>query len=193
MTDNLEQPSALAEPVTEVNWTFRIVVAVLIVATLAVGVMLGVTVVPRWWAQRIGDRVDGRMTEGVLYGTMLGFVFTLLPLVVLRQVFRPMKRWLRISVLVVALLLAAPNLLTLAIVVGNGSGAHAGDRILDVDAPGFRLGTTIGAISGALLALTWLIASWNAKRSRKKVDRLRAENKAAQQALRDAAEGDTPQ
>jgi hypothetical protein len=53
-------------------------------------------------------------------------------------------------------LLAAPNLLTLGIVLGNGNGAHAGDRILDVEAPAFRGAT----LAGALIAAGCLAAAW---------------------------------
>ena len=42
--------------------------------------------------------------------------------------------------------------MTLGIVLGVGSGAHAGDRILDVEAPAFRGATLAGAILAALLA-----------------------------------------
>jgi hypothetical protein len=50
---------------------------------------------------------------------------------------------------VLALILAAPNLATLTVVAGDGSGAHAGQRTMDVNAPAFR-----GAsLAGALIAL----------------------------------------
>ncbi len=53
----------------------------------------------------------------------------------------------------VALLLAAPNVLTASIVVGWGNAAHAGERTLDVEAPGFRWSTLLGALAAATLAL----------------------------------------
>ena len=63
--------------------------------------------------------------------------------------------------LVVAIVLALPNLMTLGIVLGRGNAAHAGDRILDVEAPAFRGGTLGGALlAGALVGLiAWLAAS----------------------------------
>jgi uncharacterized membrane protein YccC len=58
----------------------------------------------------------------------------------------------------VALLIASPNLITLGIVLGPGGAAHAGERTLDVDAPGFRSSSLIGAIVAVLLVLAiWLL------------------------------------
>ena len=54
--------------------------------------------------------------------------------------------------------------MTLGIVLGPGSGAHAGDRTLDVEAPGFR-GATLG---GALLALAAIGFVWYLLSSRRR-------------------------
>ena len=90
---------------------------------------------------------------GALYGLFIGFVFTVAPLLLLLAVVRWRTRrrtwlgwlgWLACS----SLLLAAPNLMTLGIVLGISDAAHAGDRILDVEGPGFRLWTLIGVIVG---------------------------------------------
>ena len=81
----------------------------------------------------------------------------------------------RLLVLGVALLIAAPNLLTLSIVLGVGNASHAGERTLDVEAPGFRASSLIGAVcaSLALVALALLLRS--RRRSREDADALRAE------------------
>ena len=51
--------------------------------------------------------------------------------------------------------------MTLSIVVGTGNAAHAGDRVLDVEAPAFRGGSLAGAIlAGLLLAgIAYLLIS----------------------------------
>lgn len=119
--------------------------------------VFGATVVPRWWAQRVADQVDGDLSTGTVLGLMYGFVCTLLPLAALALVYRFRRRswkaWL--LGLAVALLLAAPNLITLGIVLGVGDSAHAADRTLDVEAPFFRGGMLIGAVAAALL-VAWL-------------------------------------
>ena len=83
------------------------------------------------------------MTVGALFGLFIGLVFTVVPLVVawivvrLRSQRRTWKGWL--GWLVVVALTATPNLMTLGIVTGSSNGAHAGDRILDVDGAGIPL------------------------------------------------------
>lgn len=64
--------------------------------------------------------------------------------------------------------LALPNLITLSIVVGQGNAAHAGDRILDVEAPAFRGGTLAGAIVAGLLVgfIAYLMVSRDRARTK---------------------------
>jgi hypothetical protein len=138
----------------ETDWKRKLVVtAVAVGFVLLLGLVASATI-PRWWAQRVGDQVDGSIVAGTLVGLFYGFVFTFLPLIVLAAVLR-WRRTLRALVLTTALavLLAIPNLLTLGIVVGRGNAAHAGDRILDVEAPAFRGASLAGALLAAGLVL----------------------------------------
>ena len=117
---------------------------------------------PRWWAHRIGDQVDGSITQGTLLGLFYGFVFTLVPIAVVVLILRWRRTWKTVLfALFVAIVFALPNLMTLSIVVGRGNAAHAGDRTLDVDAPAFRGGTLAGAILAGLLVafIAYLIVS----------------------------------
>lgn len=110
---------------------------------------------PRWWAQVIGNAVDGSFTAGAWWGLMIGGVFTAAPVLLLAQAVLTRRSWqVRSGFLVLAALLAMPNLLTLGIVLGTSAAAHAGERILDVDGPAFRGGTAWGAVIGGLVALT---------------------------------------
>ena len=91
-----------------------------------------------------------------MLGLFYGFVFTVLPLLLIVWGIRRRRSgrmWLWI--LVGAGLLALPNLMTLGIMLGPGSGAHAGDRTLDVEAPGFR-GATLGGVLLALAAIGFI-------------------------------------
>lgn len=107
--------------------------------------------IPRWWAQAVGRQADGRISSGILLGLSYGFVFTLLPLVVLAQALHRSFSWrARTIIVLVAAALTAPNLMTLGISIGNSPAAHAGERTLDVTAPGFRQASLWGVILGAL-------------------------------------------
>jgi hypothetical protein len=58
-------------------------------------------------------------------------------------------------------------------VAGNSKAAHAGERIMDVDAPGFRVATAIGAISAAVVALLLVTGSMRLAHQRREVKNLR--------------------
>ena len=120
---------------------------------LALAVLFGASAfLPRWWSHRIADQANGSFTSGIGLGLFYGFAFTFLALVVLWLGLRRITSWKgRLIVLGVALLVASPNLLTLGIVLGPGGAAHAGERTLDVEAPGFRASSLIGAIVAVLV------------------------------------------
>jgi hypothetical protein len=163
------------------------VVAAWLVGGLAL-LFLAAAFLPRWWAHRIADQTDASMTQGIGVGLFYGFVFTLLPLALLWWGLRRASRWkTRLIVLGAALVLALPNLLTLGIVLGRGNAAHAGDRTLDVEAPGFRGAVLVGAIVAvaALVALIRLLRSRH--HARERADRLEAELRG-----RDDTPGSTP-
>jgi hypothetical protein len=130
---------------------------------------------PRWWAQVIGNAVDGSFTAGAWWGLLIGGVFTLAPVLLLAQaVLTSRSLRVRSGFLILAVLLAVPNLLTLGIVLGTSAAAHAGERILDVDGPAFRGGTAWGAVVGGLVALTIVTMSMLYRRRGTQLKQLRA-------------------
>lgn len=162
-----------------------------ILVVVVVGYLIAAAVLPRWWAQRIGDQVDGSLSAGIGIGLFYGFVFTFLPILVLTFALARKRAWkTRAWIAAAALVLALPNLLTLGIVIGNGSAAHAGERILDVEAPNFRASTLIGAIAGlaAVLGARYLVAS--RRRAKERASDLRGELRERDEAAKAAAEAD---
>lgn len=139
-----------------------------VLVVLVIAVLIASATVPRWWAHRIGDQVDGSITQGTLLGLFYGFVFTLVPIALIVGILRWRRTWKTVVLaLLVGILLALPNLMTLSIVVGRGNAAHAGDRTLDVDAPAFRGGTLAGAIlaAGLVAFIAYLLVSRKRARS----------------------------
>ena len=145
---------------------------------LVLAVIVASATVPRWWAHRVGDQVDGSITQGTTLGLVYGFVFTLLPIVAIVLILRWRRTWKTIlAAVLIGVVLALPNLMTLSIVVGRGNAAHAGDRTLDVDAPAFRGASLVGAIVAGLLLvfIGWLMVSRDrahskARRARKDLE-----------------------
>ncbi|MCB9389336.1 MAG: hypothetical protein H6512_07100 [Acidimicrobiia bacterium] len=149
---------------------------------LAIGAVITLffaTVMPRWWSHQMGSIINGSMWSGWMVGLAVGALFTALPLLVLLSIHRS-DSWKTASLkLLGAVVLALPNLLTLGIVIGNGSAAHAGERTLDVEAPGFRVASLIGALIGAGLVAFFKYLIY----SRKKLKNEAAERKAHNDAL----------
>ncbi|GAA2016620.1 hypothetical protein GCM10009839_10320 [Catenulispora yoronensis] len=114
--------------------------------------------VPRWWSQRIGHAVNGQMSTGTLLGFCFGFVFTIVPLGLLWITMRRQMSWkMRVFWLALAVILAAPNLMTLGVAAGGGGGAHAGQRTMDVDAPMFRGATGVGTAFALVVFVVMVI------------------------------------
>jgi hypothetical protein len=163
-------------PETRTDWGKRVLLAVVGLLTLGIVGYVGAAFVPRWWSHRVGDQVSGSIASGILIGLAYGFVFTVLPLLVLMIGFRRRRSWRSwLFVTAVAVILAGPNLLTLGIVVGRGNAAHAADRTLDVEAPGFRGATLAGALlAAAAVALFWYLVA-SRRRARRAAAEARAE------------------
>jgi hypothetical protein len=171
------QPTASAPlPEGRSQWRKRLVYAGGTAAAIVIVGWIGAAFVPRWWSHRVGDQVSGSIPAGITLGLVYGFLFTVLPLLVLSWAARRRRSWKAwLTFVAVALFLALPNLFTLGIVLGRGDAAHAGERTLDVDAPGFRGGTLAGAILALvfLVGVRYLLSS--RRRARRELDRLRTE------------------
>ena len=89
-----------------------------------------------------------------MYGFGVGLVFTLIPLLILAQARRRFFSWTgRAILLVVAIIVALPNWLTMAVALGRSKSAVDGRILLDQSGQGFRDGSAAGAIIGAVLGL----------------------------------------
>ena len=154
-----------------------------VIVLLALGVLAlvaGSAFLPRWWSHRIADQANGSFSSGIGLGLFYGFTFTLLALVVLWFGLRRVSSWKgRLIVLAAALLVASPNLLTLGVVLGSGGAAHAGERTLDVEAPGFRASSLIGAIVAVVVLVAAGLLLGSRRRAKEEAKALRAERDAA--------------
>lgn len=184
-----DEPKASSDEIAgadPTNWVLRIVLVLIAVVAAFVAFRVSAAFFPRWWSQRVADQVQGDFTSGTSWGLFYGFVFTFVPLLLLFQIRRRFFNWTwRLIVTVVALLLAAPNWLTLAVVLGTSRAAHAGERIMDVDAPNFRAGTLIGVCIAAAAVLVLTASSIMAGRRKNQVKRLRGERDQLRRAVAD--------
>lgn len=145
---------------TQVILITAAVVVVLSLAAIAVGSL------PLWWARRVSSVANGARGLGTVLGIMTGFVFTVAPMFVLRQVMQRHRTWKNRSwLLVVAAAVGFPNLLTLGMMLGDYGHAAQAREVVDLGAPGFRGATLVGVITGVagVFALWWL---WSSRASR---------------------------
>ncbi|GAB3205062.1 permease [Nocardia tengchongensis] len=142
---------------TFVTWRNRIIATLVAVAVLWLSYLILAAFIPRWWAQRLAEMVGSSFAKGIWYGLIMGLLCTAIPLFLFLAAGLSWRkrggRFIAGGAAVLAVILAIPNLMTLTIVWGNSNAAHAGERILDVDAPGFRGACLAGAIIAALLFL----------------------------------------
>lgn len=155
-------------------WVGVAVVAVIVYS-------IGAAVIPRWWAQRVGEWVNKSMITGTGLGLTFGILCTLIPLLLLLFAVKRIRRSpkLAAAAAILAVIIALPNLMTASIAAGVSNAAKAGRDVMNVDAPMFRGATLWGAIIGVVLAIAIPIAV--------KVHRKRREERKLQKAADKAA------
>ncbi|MDR6417245.1 hypothetical protein [Pseudarthrobacter sulfonivorans] len=145
------------------NWAARIILGSVALLVVVIAYFALAAILPVWWANVIRGQVQGNLGAGILVGMFYGFVFTFVPLLVAWQATHKTVSWPWTAViLVAAVALATPNLLTAGIMFGNSQAAHNGQRILGTEATWFPLWTQIAAIAavvifivGAVLGKIW--------------------------------------
>ncbi|CAN5213310.1 hypothetical protein BH09ACT10_BH09ACT10_17390 [soil metagenome] len=156
------------------RWVFRGVMALVVLVFAFLAYKIGASFLPRWWAQRIGDQVDGSFSKGITWGLFYGFVFSFIPIVVAFQVRRRMfKIPGKIIVFVIAVLLATPNWLSLLVALSNRPAAVAAWQTFNVQAPSFLWSSLVGAVIGGVLGVATSTTSIWLKHRRNQVKSLK--------------------
>ena len=165
-------PSTTRRP----RWVNKAIVIAIGVVALVIAYLILSAFLPRWWSIRVANLADQTFTRGIFWGLTFGIVCTVIPLALFAAAWLVRKRRGgkigAIVLSILALLVAAPNLLTLSIVLGSNNAAHAGERTLDTEAPGFRGATALGFVLAiALFAfLTFVIVRARRRRAQKRLD-----------------------
>jgi MFS family permease len=160
-------------PRRERRWVARLLWSIVLAALLVALIVLAAATLPQWWSERIADRVQGSTSSGIAWGLFYGFGFTLVPLLAMLLVNRRWGRRAGAAMVVLALLVATPNWLTLAVVLGTNDSALDGRAIMEADAPGFRGATLAGALVAVALVLVAAALLGSARRRRRQVHELR--------------------
>lgn len=171
------------------NWGVKIIlILVAVLVAVAAYFILG-AILPRWWSDVIAGQIRRDLGASVLVGMFYGFVFTFVPLLVAWQATRKAVSWpWKIAIVMVAVAIATPNLLTAGIAFGSTESAHAGQRTLSVDAGFFTTWTAISAVAAVVvfIAVTILWALW-----RRRGKQMKALRQAENQRLNAAKDAET--
>ncbi|MDR6688109.1 ABC-type multidrug transport system permease subunit [Arthrobacter sp. 1088] len=173
------------------NWGVKIIlILVALLVAVAAYFILG-AILPRWWSDVVAGQIRRDLGASVLVGMFYGFVFTFIPLAVAWQATHKAVSWpWKIVIVLAAVAIATPNLLTAGIVFGSTESAHAGQRTLSVDAGFFTTWTAISAVAAAVVfvVVTVLWALWRRRGKQMRVlkqaesERTRAAKRAEQEA-----------
>jgi ABC-type multidrug transport system permease subunit len=145
------------------NWGVKIILILVALLVAAAAYFILGAILPRWWSDVIAGQIRRDLGASVLVGMFYGFVFTFIPLLVAWQATRKAVSWpWKIVILLVAVAIATPNLLTAGIAFGSTESAHAGQRTLSVDAGFFTTWTAVSAIAAVVvfIGVTILWALW---------------------------------
>lgn len=159
---------------SKVNWKRAGILTAIGVATALILFLIVYNLAPVWWARLIGDFTQEDFGRAVLVGLIVGFGFTLVPLMVLLLLMYRSPVWLKIGLVVIAVLLAAPNLLTLWIQLDPTPATHAADRIMDTDAFGFSTSSAWGVGLGVVAFGFWAWLFVARRRNKKQIATLKA-------------------
>jgi len=155
-------------PAKKANWAARIILVVVALVVLGISYFAFAAILPVWWANVIRNQVQGNLGAGILVGMFYGFIFTFVPLLVAWQATRKAVSWpWKLAILLAAVALASPNLLTAGIMFGSSQAAHNGQRILGTEATWFPMWTQISAIAAAVIFVVGLVL-WRVWRLRGK-------------------------
>lgn len=157
------------------SWVNKAIIGAIALVALIVAYLILAAFLPRWWSIRVANLSDQAFSKGIFWGLVLGTVCTLVPLLLFTAAWRVRKKRggkvTAIVAIVLAVAVAAPNLLTLSIVLGSNNAAHAGERTLDTEAPGFRGATALGAVIAVVLfsALVYFVVRSRRRRAQKRI------------------------
>ncbi|RAX50911.1 hypothetical protein DQ353_00490 [Arthrobacter sp. AQ5-05] len=175
------------------RWGLRIGLGAAALVLLAIVYLVVRLFLPVWWATRIGNQMQGSITSGILLGLIYGFVFTFVPLLIVWQARYKKVSWpWKALIVLVAVLVAIPNLLTLSIYANSSSSAAKARTMIDTSATWFPSWSIGGAIAGLVL-FVGIAAFWQLWHSRgKKMKAMKSDIKARGTAQATASNPELP-
>ncbi|MFJ3958536.1 hypothetical protein [Arthrobacter sp. NPDC090010] len=148
-----------------------VILGAALLVVLVIAYFIAAAVVPVEWAKNIAGQA-GPGSSGVFLGLGYGFFLTFLSLWIAWQSTHRRISWpWKAVILLAAVAVSIPNLLTAAVSWGSSNSVHQAQRIIGTGPTWFPLWSGIGAISGAVIFVVALVL-WKLWRRRGQQARL---------------------
>lgn len=140
------------------SWLFRTILGVGAAAVLVIVYFVASVTVPLMWANSIRDQIGGQLGNSIPLGMFYGFVFSFFPVIIAWQAHRRrLNKWVRVSLLALAVLLTIPNLLTLGVLFGNTRTAADARSIWANSANWFGTWSQVFMVLGVVCAVALVV------------------------------------
>jgi hypothetical protein len=159
-------------------WLVRTIIGAVIAVVLVIAFWIASATVPVMWANTISQQVGRNLGAGIPLGMFYGFVFSFVPVVVGWQAHhKKLHKWVRISILVLAVLLTIPNLMTLAVLNGTSNAAVSARVIWSGGANWFGLWSSIFMVLGVCAGIAVVVMARAWRRRGKAIREVKAAEK----------------
>lgn len=163
-------------------WLSRTIIAFVAVVVAGVALLIASATVPVAWANMISNQVAGKASASIPLGMFYGFMFSFIPVVVGWQAhYKNMNKWLRLSILVLAALLALPNVLTLLVLNANTDAAVRARLNWLVNAEWFGIWSLWFMVIGVVSAVVVIFLTHIWARRGREIRKIRAAEKLVKQ------------
>ncbi|MDJ0318200.1 MULTISPECIES: hypothetical protein [Arthrobacter] len=160
------------------SWLFRTILGMGAAAVLVIVYFVASVTVPLMWANSIRDQIGGQLGNSIPLGMFYGFVFSFFPVVIAWQAHRRrLNKWVRVSLLALAVLLTIPNLLTLAVLFGNTKTAADARSIWANSANWFGTWSQLFMVVGVVCAVALVVLGRMWRRRGKRIREIKTAEK----------------
>lgn len=160
-------------------WLVRTILVAAAVVILVILYVIASLTVPLTWANSIKSQVGTNMGNAIPLGMFYGFVFSFVPVIVAWQAhYKKLNKWVRVGIVVLAVILTTPNLLTLSVLYGTTSTAKNALSIWNTGgANWFGTWSQIFMVAGVICAIAVIILTNVWRKRGKKIREVRAAEK----------------
>jgi len=141
-------------------WLARTIFGAVAAVVLVIATLIASATLPVTWANTISNQVAGKAGASIPLGMFYGFMFSFIPVIVGWQAHhKKLHKWVRVGILVLAVALAIPNILTLIVLNANTNAAVRARLNWVVNAEWFGIWSVWFMVIGTVCAVVVIVMS----------------------------------